>query len=64
MDYLEINKIIQQPKLLQNLDTETIQKWVSEYPHLAILRYFLAIKTYIQRQLMKNNSTKCCVLCT
>jgi hypothetical protein len=44
MDYLEINKIIQQPKLLQNLDTETIQKWVSEYPHLAILRYFLAIK--------------------
>ena len=44
MDYLEINKIIQQPKLLQDLDTETIQKWVSEYPHLAILRYFLAIK--------------------
>lgn len=44
MNYSLLNKIIQNPNQLNDLDPETLQKWVLEQPHLAILKLLLAKK--------------------
>ncbi|GGE37339.1 hypothetical protein [Psychroflexus planctonicus] len=54
----QINQVLQQPKLLANLDAYTLQNWVKEYPYFQALQCVYLKKLFINDSFQYNMQLK------